>query len=166
MISDGLLGMTVLLNPANHNNYSFGSWRYLEMSCFRALISGAVITTLLVIHAQAAVLTNIEGAVSLNSGNGFLPASIGSSLTPGDLVRTGNGSVTIVYDNGCLTQLGPHQVAVVLFTPPACNGGLKDGAAIAAAEPEMNPLLGAGLYAGGAILVGVFATNSSSPVSP
>jgi len=89
-------------------------------------------------------------------------------LAPGDRVRTGDGSVTIVYDNGCSTPLGPHQVAIVVSTPPACYGGLKDGAAIAPVEPEVNPLPGAALFVGGAILVGVFATynNNPSPVSP
>ncbi len=141
------------------------------MSHFRPLVSAAAIAALLTANAQAAVLSNLEGIVSVNSGNGFVPASIGSALAPGDRVRTGEGAVTIVYDNGCSRALGPHQVAIVQSTPPACGaavGGLKDGAALAPVEAEVNPLPAAGLFAAGGVLVGVFATHMHPPsqVSP
>src|SRR5271166_2615052 len=104
----------------------------------RPLISAAVIVGLVATSAQATVLSSLDGAVSVNRGNGFTPASIGSPLAPGDRVRTGEGSANILYDNGCATKIGPQEVAIVYSEPPLCNGGgLKDGVVMAPpAEPE------------------------------
>jgi len=139
----------------------------------RALISAAVIVALFT-NAQAAELSNIEGVVSVNSGNGFHPASIGSSLAPGDRVRTSEGSANILYDNGCSTKVGPQQVAIVYSEPPACNvGGLKDGVVVAPAEPPAGaPFLGGLIVVGGAVGLAVALAGSREkppvvfPVSP
>lgn len=113
--------------------------------------------------AQAAVLSSPDGAVSVNSGNGFKPASIGSSLAPGDRVRTDEGSANILYNNGCTTTVGPQQVAVVYPEPPICHvGGLKDGAM--AVKPAPGRFLVGGFVAGTAI--GVAAAISSSNRNP
>ncbi len=153
----------------------------LHFHKLRPIVSTLVVAAFLSGNAQAASLANIEGAVSVNSGKDYQPASIGSSLAPGDRVRTSDGSVDIVYDNGCFTHLGAKQVALVLSTPPSCfeegvrYGGLKDGAPVTPApvaptEPEWDALPAAGLFAAGGILVGVFATNHNEdhphPVSP
>ena len=138
----------------------------------RAFISTAVIAALFATNAQAAELSNIEGVVSVNSGNGFHPASIGSSLTPGDRVRTDNGSADIVYGNGCSTRVGPQQVAVVLSAPPPCNGGgLKDGVAVEPAGPSAPLILGGLVVVGGAVGLAVALSSSHKhpvgfPVSP
>ncbi len=134
----------------------------------RPLISAVMIAVLVTTSAQAAVLASLDGAVSVNSGNGFRPASIGSSLAPGDRVRTYDGSANIRYDNGCTTTVGPQQVAVVYSEPPTCHvGGLKDGAMAVEAAPGYSPLLAGGLVAGAAlgIAVGIASSNSGS-VSP
>src|SRR5271165_1830542 len=137
----------------------------------RALISAAVMVALFT-NAQAAQLSNIEGLVSVNSGSGFHPASIGSSLAPGDRVRTAEGSANILYDNGCSTKVGPQQVAIVYSEPPACYvGGLKDGVAVAPEEPGVSPLLIGGLAVGAAVglafaLSGNNHHNVVVPVSP
>jgi hypothetical protein len=135
----------------------------------RPFVFAVVIAALQTTNAQAAILANIEGAVSVNSGNGFQPASIGSSVAPGDRVRTGDGSVDIVYDDGCSSHVAAKQVAIVLSTPPSCYGGvtyggLKDGAAFA---PEAwNTLPVAALFAGIGIFAGAIATDHHNPVSP
>ena len=132
----------------------------------RAIMSAALIAGLLVTNAHATVLSNIKGAVSVNSGNGFQPASIGSALAPGDRVRTGDGSASILYDNGCSTRVGPQKVAIVFSEPPACNvGGLKDGVAMTPAEPPAEaPLLGGLLVVGGAIgLAAALAGHGEKP---
>src|SRR5208337_4570048 len=108
----------------------------LHFPNLRPIVSTLVVAAFLTSNAQAVSLANIEGAVSVNSGKDFQPASIGSSLAPGDRVRTGDGSVDIVHDNGCSAHVGAKQVAIVLSTPPSCYegvryGGLKDGAAVA-----------------------------------
>jgi hypothetical protein len=144
----------------------------LHFHNLRPIVSTFLVAAFLTSNAQAVSLANIEGAVTVNSGKGFQPASIGSSLAPGDRVRTGDGAVDIVYDNGCSTHVAAKQVALVLSTPPSCfggvgYGGLKDGAAVAPAETDWNPVLAAGVFAAGGF-VGVFVTNhnESHPVSP
>lgn len=136
------------------------------------MISAASIAILFATSVQAAVLSDLQGAVSVNHGNGFQPASIGSSLAPGDRVRTSDGFAVIRYENGCTTRLGPRQVAAVFLEPPLCNGGgLKDGAAVApgASELSLDPVLAGGLIAGAATGFAVAISSSShgaAPVSP
>ena len=132
----------------------------------RAIVSATLVAACLITNAQATVLSSIEGAVSVNSGNGFQPASIGSALAPGDRVRTGDGSASILYDNGCSTKVGPQKVTIVFSEPPACNvGGLKDGVVMTPAEPPAaTPLLGGLLVVGGAIgLAAAIAGHGEKP---
>jgi hypothetical protein len=144
----------------------------LHFHKFRPIVSTLVVAAFLAGNAQAVSLANIEGPVSVNSGKGFQPASIGSSLVPGDRVRTSDGSVDIVYDNGCSTHVGAKQVALVLSTPPSCYGGvsyggLKDGAAAAPLEFDWNPVLAVGLTAAAAGgFIGGFSGNHEHPASP
>jgi hypothetical protein len=118
--------------------------------------------------AHAATLADINGLVFVNHGNGFLSAPDGAALAPGDRIRTDEGSANIVYENGCSSKIGPHQVVVVLWTPPTCNeGGLKDGAA---ATPDGFPtgaLVLGGLIGGGAVGLAVaLSSNETRPNSP
>ena len=134
----------------------------------RAFISAVVIAALFATNAEAAVLANVEGAVSVNYGSGFQPAPPGSPLSPGDRVRTGNGSADIVYDNGCSVRLGPQQAVVVFSAPPPCNGGgLKDGVAVEPAGPSAPLILGGLVVVGGAVGLAVALSSSHKhPVGP
>ncbi|MGO9462056.1 MAG: hypothetical protein ACLPWS_02535 [Rhodomicrobium sp.] len=130
-------------------------------------ISITVITSLIAGSSQAAVLSGVEGAVSVSDGGGFVPVASGASVGPGYRVRTGDGSTNIVYENGCATTVGPHQVAVVLATPPTCGGGgLKDGGPVADTCCT-SPWLISGLIAGGGAGVAIaIATTTNKPASP
>ncbi len=119
----------------------------------RVCVSAAVIATMFASSVEAVMLSNVEGTVSVNRGDGFQLASSGAALTSGDRVRVSSGgSVNIVYDNGCSTRIGPSQVAVVLATPPSCQGArLKDGGLV----------VGAGVGIGdGAPVAGGFGTET------
>jgi len=144
----------------------------LHFHKFRPIVSTLVVAAFLSSNAQAVSLVNIEGPVSVNSGKGYQPASIGSSLAPGDRVRTSDGSVDILYDNGCSSHVGAKQVALVLSTPPSCYGavgygGLKDGAAVAPTDAEWGgPLIIGGIVAfdaGVAIAVANGNNNNENP---
>ena len=136
----------------------------------RRLISAASIAILLTTNVQAVVLSDLEGGVSVNHGDGFQPASIGFPLAPGDMVRTSDGFAVIQYENGCSTRLGPQEVRIVFIEPPVCNGGgLKDGVvttAPGAAEPGLDPLLAGGLVAGAATGIALIASSRSHRASP
>ena len=128
-------------------------------------MSAAVIAALFATNAAAVTLSNVEGTVSVNQGSGFQPASIGTTLSSGDRVRaSASGSANIVYDNGCSTRVAPSQVAVVLATPPACQGGsLKDGgAAFAPAGIGTDTLLVGGLVVGAGVGIAVALSNNNS----
>jgi hypothetical protein len=122
----------------------------------RAFVSVAVVAALLATSAEAAMLTNVEGAVSVNRGDGFRPTD-GGSVVPGDRIRTGMGSASVVYENGCSMRVGPNQTVAVLASAPTCTGGLKD------AEPQapgFPPILLGGLVVGGAVGLAVALTDN------
>jgi hypothetical protein len=131
----------------------------------RTYVSAAVMAALLATNAAAVTLSNVEGAVSVNRGDGFQAASIGTTLSSGDRVRANaSGSANIVYENGCSTRVGPSQVAVVLATPPACQGAsLKDGGVgYAPAGLGTDTLLVGGLIVGAGVGIAVAASNDNS----
>jgi ABC-type tungstate transport system permease subunit len=105
---------------------------YLGRPARRARIhaSALIIAALFTTNAAAAVLINVEGTVSVKRagfqlalGDGFEPASSGTSLSSGDRVRAGaTGSAHVLYENGCSTRIAPSEIAVVMATPPSCHG--------------------------------------------
>src|SRR5438105_2406372 len=99
----------------------------------RRAISISVIAALMAGSAQAVVLSSVEGVVSVSHGGGFGPALSGASVAPGDRIRTGDGSVSIVYENGCAANVGPHRLVAVAYAAPGCSSGgsLKDGVVVA-----------------------------------
>ncbi len=137
----------------------------------RKVISIAVIAGLMATSAQAALLTNVQGAVTVNHGDGFQPAATGAIIIPGDRVWAGEGSADIVYDNGCVVRVGPAQMVAVLNSSPACNGnasstggGLKDGI-IEDSGISTGTLVIGGLLIGGGIAGGILLTQHD-PASP
>ena len=129
------------------------------------------------------MLSNVEGAVSVNRGDGFQPAGAGTTVSSGDRIRVGSsGSVNIVYGNGCSTRVGPSQVAVVLATPPSCQGArLKDGGLVVGAGVGIgdglkdgpgvlgtDTLLAGGLVVGAGVGIAVALSNdnNNNQVSP
>ncbi len=129
----------------------------------RALMSAVVVASLFATNVEAVTLSNVEGAVSVNRGDGFQPASIGSTLSSGDRVRaSASGSANIVYENGCSARVAPNQVVAVLAAPPVCQGAsLKDGPAFAPAfSPD--PLLAGAVVVGAAAGLAVALSDNNS----
>jgi hypothetical protein len=128
---------------------------------FRKLITSAAILALMLSSAQAALLGDVEGSVSVSSGGGFKPITGSADIAPGTRIRTGDGSATITYPNGCTVRVGPHQIVAVLANPPVCNGAalLDTGfSTIAAAE--------ALLIAGGVGSAIAASQSGNKPASP
>ena len=135
----------------------------------RKSISIAVITALLASNAEAALLTNVQGTVTVNRGDGFVPAGPAGTtavLAPGDRVRAETGSADIVYDNGCTVTLGAGQMVAVLYAAPDCSGGLKDGAASSSGISTSTLLIGGVVVAGGIGAGIALSQKSSKPASP
>jgi hypothetical protein len=125
--------------------------------------------------AHAALLTNIQGSVLVNKGEGFELVEIIIGVQPGDriLVR-GNSSADIVYDTGCTVSIAEHQMIVVRHddncgSAAAFTGSLKDSLV----EQPVEEVDNSGLVIGGLIVAGgtVAVINSggdkkNKPVSP
>ncbi len=135
-------------------------WQLMAITISAALIAAS---------AQAATLTNIEGAVTVSQGSGFQQAVAGAQVAPGDRIRTKSGSAEILYPNGCAVRVGPKQLVTVLASPPPCpasGGGLKDGPVAAAAPGDGTFLIG-GLMIASGIGIGIaVSNNNNSPASP
>ncbi|MBV2194668.1 MAG: hypothetical protein KUL81_15150 [Azonexus sp.] len=57
-------------------------------------------------QAQLATLSNVNGKVLVNKGNGYVSAKSGTSLGEGDRVISLNGATaSVVYEDGCVTQM-------------------------------------------------------------
>jgi hypothetical protein len=148
----------------------------------RVCVSIAAITAMFASSVEAVTLSNAEGAVYVNHGDGFQPAGAGTALSSGDRVRVGSGgSVNIVYENGCSTRVGSSQVTVVLATPPSCQGArLKDGGLVVGAGVGIgdglkdgptgfgtDTLIAGGLVVGAGVGIAVAVSNNdNNSVSP
>jgi hypothetical protein len=133
---------------------------------FRGLVTLSLIIALLTAPAEAALLSNVQGTVTVNQGDGFKPASGGAVVSPGDRVRVASGSADIVYDNGCAVHVWAGQVVAIQYAPPSCSG--TSGGSLKDPVPE-TPLW---LYAGGGLLVAggaaaaILLLDPHKPASP
>lgn len=141
----------------------------------RVLTSQTALLVLLAASAQAAVLTDIEGVVHVNHGDGFKLASVNAVLVPGDRVRAAVGSAAVRYENGCSMKVRPKQTLVVLATAPVCTGGgLKDGVGAGESPAVVSPpdefaaslLIGTSAGAAAAIAQANSGTQVTPSVSP
>ncbi|MGO8781355.1 MAG: hypothetical protein ACLQKK_20965 [Rhodomicrobium sp.] len=125
----------------------------------RKSISIAVITALMASSAEAALLTEVQGMVTVNHGEGYSPAGAGGEIAPGDRVRAAAGSASIVYENGCTQKVEPNQTVIVLYAPPACKVESQGFSTLT--------YVGGGvLLAGGAAAAVALSQNGSKPASP
>lgn len=106
--------------------------------------------------AEAAVLSQVQGRVFVNSGSGFVPAAVGAAVEPGDQVSVqGAGNATIDFGGGKLQNVPASSTVVVRapgFAPP----------------PLTTPVVLGGLVVAGTAVGIAAAANSggSNPVFP
>jgi hypothetical protein len=135
----------------------------------RGMLTLLSISALLTASAEAALLSNVQGDVTINRGDGFKPASGGAVVSPGDRIRVASGSADIVYENGCAVKVAGGQVVAVQYSGPSCGGssgggggGLKDGVS----ETPVMLYVGGGLLLAGGAAAGVILLMPSKPASP
>ena len=121
----------------------------------RKPIAIALIASLAVSGAEAALLTNIQGRVTVNHGYGYEPAGAGGTVGPGDRVHAGDGSADIVYENGSIVNVGSGQTVIVLSTAPANAVGSQTPDTLTYAAGGM-------LTAGGVAAAIVFSESNNS----
>jgi hypothetical protein len=85
------------------------------------LIAAIVSTSMIVSSAQAARLTEIQGTVLVNTGDGFWEVKGAATVSAGDrvLVR-GKGGAHIDYGSGCIVRVSANQT-VVVASQPTCK---------------------------------------------
>jgi len=114
----------------------------------------AMAVALMATDAQATVLTNIQGTVAVDRGNGFQPVSVTSTVAVGDRVRCLSGSADIIYDNGMVQKVMQSQTVAVLSGGAGAGAG-GGGGAPAAEDASSSDLLLIGATVGVGIGVGV-----------
>jgi hypothetical protein len=138
---------------------------------FRHIVLATVVATLTATAAQAALLTGVEGQVSVNRGNGFERVTAPTDVKPGDRVMVGPaGNAKIVYNEACTARIQASTVIVVAKTVP-CQLSALDAAAHGTdtAGPGAGVGgLGNGLLIGGALIAGGvgLAILLKEPASP
>lgn len=134
----------------------------------KRLIAGIGMLAVVAGTAEAALLTNIQGPVSVNTGQGFRLVTTAVDLKPGDRVMVGNGGTAqLIYNDACITRVDGSGVVVVQQAAPC---GLTTG--------QVQPTPGPGgvpttvVIAGGVVIVGggIYALSkaggSNKPASP
>ena len=121
---------------------------------FRKPIAIVLIASLAVSGAQAALLTNIQGMVTVNHGYGYEPAGVGGPVGPGDRVHAGEGSADIVYENGSTVNVGSGQTVIVLSTAPANTVGSQ--------TPDTLTYAAGGMLAAGGVAAAIAFSESNS----
>ena len=129
----------------------------------KRFITAAIIAAMAIGNAQAAYLSDIQGAVLVNNQ----PAKGDTQVSPGDRVKALTGSVKVVYNNGAVVPVTAGQTVVVLASnsnssappPPANTGnsGIFD---------DSNTLIIGGLVVAGGIGLGIALSQNNSPASP
>jgi hypothetical protein len=88
---------------------------------YRNTILAVVFTCTIAPAVQAARLTEVEGNVLVNKGEGFWEVNGATAVSAGDrvLVR-GKGAAKIDYGNGCVKKISANQSTVVT-SKPVCD---------------------------------------------
>lgn len=69
--------------------------------------------------ASAATLSSVQGPVLINQGNGFVQATPGMTISPGDLVLVQEGAAAqVTYPNGAIANVTPGGMFTVPTVPP------------------------------------------------
>ncbi len=115
----------------------------------------AVIAAAMATSANAAHLSEIQGAVLVNNQ----PVSASAEVAQGDRIKVVNGSAVLVYSNGAAISITSGQTIVVLANPPE-QVSMKDGDL-----PSPYIYGGALVVAGGAGLA-IALSQTGKPASP
>lgn len=98
-------------------------------------------------QASAATLSGVQGQVLVNQGNGFVQATPGMTISPGDMVLVQEGAAAqVTYPNGVIANVAPGGMFTVPAVPPV----------VAPAMPPVAPaasVAGAGAGVGTGVIV-------------
>jgi hypothetical protein len=108
-------------------------------------------------------IVDLQGAVLYSSGAGYVPASAGESLKPGDRVMVDDGRAELRLNGICHVHLQPHTV----YTMSDAGGQLC--AVLAPSDPPSSGIPPAILIGGGVVVLGGgtgLLISQGDPASP
>ena len=143
----------------------------MKLLAISALAVTLVASSALAQDVVSARLSSVEGAVMVNHGSGFVPATSQTVLHAGDrVVSMKSGKVHLVYANGCSLAIGGGALATVGKTAPTnCSAAsvVKDNDRTTeegGGDYMSAKYLVPGVIVAGGIGVGIYeATKSTSP---
>lgn len=123
------------------------------------MFSGLAAGILAALPAQAAVLTNIEGTMWIDRGQGAVATATSSAVAPGNRIRAAaNSAATLYYENGCIERIAAGQTIVVKVDPPCERAAVPP-------DDGKGALIVGGLVIGGTI-AGIVSSSNNKPASP
>ena len=124
--------------------------------------------------ANFAQVQSVQGKVLVNQGQGFVSASSGLTLKPGDKVLISKeASAIVAYANGCEVSVSEPKLLTIAKTAPCPANAKVASVGTNFANPVAGggggfppPVIGIGAFAGvaGTAFI-VAATNKSTPIS-
>ena len=119
-----------------------------------------ILVVLFAIPAQAALLTEVNGVVFVNTGQGFKPVTGPTEVKPGDRIMVGkNGAAKIAYGLNCTTSLTQNQNVVVSNEVPCSANGAQPGA-------DTTSLVVGGVIIAAGVAGGIALTRSNDKKKP
>jgi len=135
----------------------------------RQLVAAISVLALFTTTVQAAALTNIQGQVFVNTGQGFKPAEPAMAVKPGDRIMTvQGGTVQIVYSASCTASVAADTVVIVEANPPCAPTTTGQADPAKPTSTGSNVLIIGGLVVGGGAIAALALGNGggSKPASP
>jgi hypothetical protein len=135
------------------------------------LCVSAIGGSLLFVSASwAATIEPVQGSLSLNRGQGFLPVNSRVDANVGDTVVVGpGGAAAVTYSDGCKVPVQPGAVTTIAPLSPCASGSMAD-------DKNQNGLYFLGVAAGfGLAGFGIYEIihhnnnndeNNNHPISP
>jgi hypothetical protein len=135
------------------------------------VILGAMVSLTVSGVAQAALLDSIHGGVRINRGNGYVAVRDAIEAKTGDsIMAAAKGRARLVYSDGCVVDIQPGSVAVVVTESPCAKGATNNEGVGTEAELSTTGMVVSGLalaaVAGGIASAASNGQHTSPPFIP
>ena len=141
------------------------------------VLAGVLGGLLIASPALAATVSPMQGTVSVNRGDGYLPITGSSEISTGDTVMVSpEGRAGVTYADGCRIEIRPGAVVTIGSASPCAavrmgatrTCGLKDSCPVEESVPRDHYLLAGAVVVGGiaGAIVLLSDDDDSKPASP
>ena len=132
----------------------------------RQILTALIMMSFLAANAHAAQLTNIQGQVFVNRGDGFKQVTGPTQVNPGDRVLAGaNGKAQVFYDGSCFNNVGAGQAIIIPQGQP-CAPAAEQTATTGGIGTTTLVVGGLVVAVGAGVAIAASSRSSKKPVSP